>query len=315
MNAAALVAAFPVSAADFKLSVPIECDLRTECYIQQYVDHDPSPNASDFTCSNLTYDGHKGTDFGLRDPSLFARGVTVVAAANGRVIGRRDGVTDKSYTDADAERVKNMECGNGVVIQHENGWQTQYCHLKRGSVLVSKGESVQRGDPLGQIGISGKAAFPHLHLSVRQASRVVDPFAPNGRLKCGGELETLWDLTPAYVSGGLLNIGFSDHVPTFEDLRLGTAPVTLTTNSKAIVGYVHAFGVKRNDQLTINITGPMGFSVEKSFVLEKDQAQVTRSIGRQYTQDWVRGIYQVQVQLIRNGMATDAMEFQTIISD
>jgi len=131
INAAALVAAFPVSAADFKLSVPIECDLRTECYIQQYVDHDPSPNASDFTCSNLTYDGHKGTDFGLRDPSLFARGVTVVAATNGRIIGRRDGVTDKSYTDADAERVKNMECGNGVVIQHENGWQTQYCHLKR----------------------------------------------------------------------------------------------------------------------------------------------------------------------------------------
>ncbi len=54
MNAAALVAAFPVSAADFKLSVPIECDLRTECYIQQYVDHDPSPNASDFTCSHLS---------------------------------------------------------------------------------------------------------------------------------------------------------------------------------------------------------------------------------------------------------------------
>jgi len=168
---------------------------------------------------------------------------------------------------------------------------------------------------LGQIGISGKAAFPHLHLSVRQGSRVVDPFAPNGRLKCGGELETLWDLTPAHFSGGLLSIGFSDHVPTFEDLRLGTAPVTLTTNSKAIVGYAHAFGVKRNDQLMINITGPMGFSIKKSFVLEKNQAQVTRSIGKKHTQDWVRGMYQVQVQLIRNGITTDAREFQTIISD
>lgn len=92
--------------------------------MQQYVDHDPSPKASDFSCSFLTYDGHKGTDFGLRDPALLDRGVFVVAAAAGRVVARRDGVIDKIYTAEDAERVDKIECGNGVVIQHDNGWQT-----------------------------------------------------------------------------------------------------------------------------------------------------------------------------------------------
>ena len=89
--------------------------------MQQYVNHDPSPKASDFSCSFLTYDGHKGTDFGLRDPALLDRGVFVVAAAAGRVVARRDGVIDKIYTAEDAERVDKIECGNGVVIQHDNG--------------------------------------------------------------------------------------------------------------------------------------------------------------------------------------------------
>ena len=115
--------------------------------MQQYVDHDPSPKASDFSCSFLTYDGHKGTDFGLRDPALLDRGVFVVAAAAGRVVARRDGVIDKIYTAEDAERVDKIECGNGVVIQHDDGWQTQYCHMKQGSVNVTKGQIVAQGDP------------------------------------------------------------------------------------------------------------------------------------------------------------------------
>lgn len=49
--AVALPFANPVLAEGFTVSPPIDCDLTSDCYIQQYVDSDPSPNASDFTLS------------------------------------------------------------------------------------------------------------------------------------------------------------------------------------------------------------------------------------------------------------------------
>ena len=306
--AAACVAAHPIWANDFQISFPLECDLSTECYVQQYVDHDPSPKASDFSCSFLTYDGHKGTDFGLRDPALLDRGVFVVAAAAGRVVARRDGVIDKIYTAEDAERVDKIECGNGVVIQHDDGWQTQYCHMKQGSVTVTKGQIVAQGDPLGQVGVSGKAAFPHLHLSVRQGNRVVDPYAPNGQLSCDGDLETLWDLTPAYQQGDLLYIGFSDRVPEFDDVKMGTVPQELTPQSPALVMYVHGFGTQKGDQLELEFTGPAGTIAQQTITLPKDQAQMMRAIGRNRKADWPRGSYTATARLIRNGVEIQRLQ-------
>ena len=57
--------AVPATAGEFSLLSPIDCDLTGPCYIQQYVDHDPSDANSDFLCTGLSYDGHKGTDFAL----------------------------------------------------------------------------------------------------------------------------------------------------------------------------------------------------------------------------------------------------------
>lgn len=317
LGAAALVAAFPVWGQDFKIGFPLECDLETECYIQQYVDHDPSSKSSDFTCSNLTYDGHKGTDFGLRDPRLLSRGVTVVAAAECRVIGRRDGIVDKIYKSNDAERVNAIECGNGVLIQHAGGWQTQYCHLKQGWVTVAKGQFVRQGDPLGQIGVSGKAAFPHLHLSVRKTMRdksyVIDPFAPKGRLSCDGELETLWDPTTAYQAGGLLYVDFSDGIPDFDSIKLGQASRNLSRNSDALVAFVQGFGTKKNDVILLKINGPAGEFAQQKFIMPREQAQVTRSIGKKHTADWQSGVYTATVQLIRDGVLIDTVTNSTTI--
>jgi hypothetical protein len=52
-----------VGAQELVLSSPIDCSLGDDCYIQQYVDHTDGEGVSDFRCSSLSYDGHKGTDF------------------------------------------------------------------------------------------------------------------------------------------------------------------------------------------------------------------------------------------------------------
>lgn len=73
--------AAPAVARDILLGLPIDCDLDNVCYIQQFVDHDPTDAASDFACGTLTYDGHTGTDFALPSRAMVDTGVNVIATA------------------------------------------------------------------------------------------------------------------------------------------------------------------------------------------------------------------------------------------
>ena len=81
-------------------------------------DIDPSPSAKDYKCGTLTYDKHNGTDFRL--PSLEAQkaGVEVLASASGRVLRTRDGAPDGAFRKSAREAVRDVECGNGLVIEH-----------------------------------------------------------------------------------------------------------------------------------------------------------------------------------------------------
>ncbi|MEE1555994.1 MAG: M23 family metallopeptidase, partial [Alphaproteobacteria bacterium] len=106
------------------------------------------------------------------------------------------------------------------------GWQTQYCHLRQGSLRVQKDEKVKRGQALGTIGLSGKAEFPHLHLSVRCRGAVVDPFL-GARVKagCGVTGRPLWQpallAELAYRPSGVLASGFGDQVPSLKQVIAG----------------------------------------------------------------------------------------------
>jgi len=69
--------------------------------------------------------------------------------------------------------------GRTVVIDHGDGWQTRYAHLRR--VRVDTGESVRRGDIVGTVGRSGNATGYHLHYEVRRQGVPIDPGPTLGR--------------------------------------------------------------------------------------------------------------------------------------
>src|SRR4051812_44563995 len=148
------------------LSFPVACEIGVTCFVQNYVDHDSGSGAKDYRCGALTYDGHDGTDIRLPNLAAMRKGVAVVAAADGVVRARRDGMDDVSIRDAGASAVKGREAGNGVVIDHGNGWQTQYAHMRKGSILVKPRNRVSAGQALGLVGLSGDTEFPHLHFTV-----------------------------------------------------------------------------------------------------------------------------------------------------
>lgn len=56
--------------------------------------------------------------------------------------------------------------GNYIMINHNNGYYTIYEHLAQ--ILVSTGQTVEKGEQIGKIGMTGSATGPHLHFEVWQ---------------------------------------------------------------------------------------------------------------------------------------------------
>ena len=291
-----------------ELGPPIDCEVGRTCFIQNYVDHDPSPNARDYQCGTLTYDGHTGTDFRL--PTLAARrtGVNVLAAAEGQVLRTRDGMADVSMFAAGAPPVADRECGNGVVISHVEGWETQYCHLAQGSLRVKAGDRVVKGQPLGQVGLSGKTEFPHLHFTARQHGKVIDPFAVGAPEEACGAGTTLWSpsirVSFDYQARAVLNVGFAAGPVTVEQVEFGEADrIALWAEAKALVAFVRTIGLKRGDVQRLSVTGPDGRFIadHTERPLDRDKAQVMLFTGRKRPPlGWDSGNYRANYRVIRD---------------
>jgi murein DD-endopeptidase MepM/ murein hydrolase activator NlpD len=63
--------------------------------------------------------------------------------------------------------------GNYILIDHGGGYSTGYGHLS--AIYVSVGQTVQRGQAIGAVGMTGDATGPHLHFEIRIAGKPVDP--------------------------------------------------------------------------------------------------------------------------------------------
>ena len=306
-------AAVPV-AGQPALGLPLECTLGTDCHIQQLVDRDPGPGAADFACGGLTYDGHRGTDFALPTLAALERDVPVIAAAPGTVLGLRDGMDDFLQGVPGAPDIEGRECGNGVLLDHGDGWVTQYCHLARGSIAVRRGDAVERGQRLGTVGLSGQTEFPHVHLAVRRGDTVIDPFDLDGQHSCGAQpdpADTLWIETPEYVPGGLIAAGYWPGIPEYANVKAGSAAATrLETDSPGIVLWGYAFGGRAGDVMEITILAPDGRIVIRTEAeLERAQAQYYRARGlRRPDAGWPPGLYSGTVRLLRGGAEIDRLE-------
>jgi murein DD-endopeptidase MepM/ murein hydrolase activator NlpD len=303
---------------DLQLRLPVDCELGRTCVVQHYVDHDRSPGARDYACGTLTYDGHDGTDF--RVPTLEAQraGVAVVAAAAGRVKGVRDGMADVSLRAIGDAAIKGRECGNGVTMTHGSGWETQYCHLARGSLQVKPGEEVTAGQALGRIGLSGKSEFPHLHFTVRHQGKIVDPFAFGaGEGSCNGGA-SLWTAavrqSHAYRPGLVLNMGFAAGPVTMESIESGDAgKSSVGVDSPALVAFARAIGLQAGDVARIVVTGPGGDVIADNAVepLDRNKAQHMLFAGkRRPATGWARGTYRAIYTVRRGGAVVVEQRFE-----
>ncbi|MBK6911950.1 MAG: peptidoglycan DD-metalloendopeptidase family protein [bacterium] len=63
--------------------------------------------------------------------------------------------------------------GQFIVIDHGGGYQTAYGHLHK--ISVRKGQKVNKGMVIGQVGSTGRSTAPHLHYEVRVNGVAVNP--------------------------------------------------------------------------------------------------------------------------------------------
>lgn len=307
-----------VVAENVRLKMPVACDPGRNCNIQNYVDIDSSSAAKDYKCGTLTYDGHNGTDFRLSSLDAQRVRVNVLASASGRVVRTRDGVLDGSFRKSAREAVRDIECGNGVVIEHSDHWETQYCHMANGTLQIKPGDFVKAGQPLGQIGLSGLTEYPHLHFTVRHQGRIVDPFAygaPPGTCD-GGEF--LWDPSLreqlAYRERAILNAGFTSNPVTMDMIENGNAEKSLpSVDSPAIVAFIRTLGLKAGDEQWLAVTNPAGnvIAENRAVPLNNNKAQVMLFAGRKRPEKgWDQGTYKATYVVKRDGEVVLKKEFE-----
>ena len=305
----AVLACFADSARAFQIGLPMDCAGADICFIQNYFDRDPGPGARDYTCGSLTYNGHEGTDFRISYADV-ARGVPVLAVADGVVRAVRDGEPEGDISLRGKDSVRGREAGNGVAVVHGDGYETQYSHLKQGSVRVRPGERVRAGQVLGLAGESGLADFPHLEMVVRHNGKAFCPFAGEQTAPgCGVPATPAWTAealaAPAltYRATGLLRAGFvaapSRSVNGFLRREVLGAH---GGDPQALIFAVALFGARAGDRFSMRLLGPDGAvlaQIERE--MDRTLAQAMEYLGKRRSGPWPAGLYRGEYVLCRTG--------------
>lgn len=288
-----------------RFELPLDC--QEGCYVQNFVDRDPSKKYKDHRCGPLSYDGHKGTDIRIAGIQAMERGIAVLAAAPGIVDVVRDGLPDVHFKLLGRAVVNDKGLGNVVRIDHGAGWQTIYAHMRRGSLLVKKGQRVKTGQPLGLIGLSGLTEFPHVHFGVKLRGHVVDPFiGPTKTKSCKVRGVSMWSRAALaklqYRRSFVIAAGFANKKLTREAMLYGFgARKRLPRNSRNLLYHIDFAGIHAGDGYQIRIVGPNGKAIFDKSGFFKKTAAVRFIYGGKSNREipWKPGVYRGEFQLFR----------------
>jgi len=281
------------SAGPVTFQLPIRCTPDTDCWVMNYIDHTPEGDnkAVDGACGPRTYDGHKGIDIMIPNERVMKSGVDVLAARDGTVLRMRNGEDDRFPTDEQLAKAKadKKECGNAVLIDHGNDWQTLYCHMRKDSIVVKIGDHVKAGDKIGMVGLSGFTQFPHVHFGITHNGQTMDPFTGTDvGADCHQAGTSLWEASTklTYQDISFYDAAFDNAPATLDDLDHGRATLkTLSAKEAgALVFHTVIGGIRAGDMIDLSILGPDGIFARRQTMQDKTRARQMLFIGRRTDQ-------------------------------
>jgi hypothetical protein len=276
------VAASTAPAPSFDL--PVRCVLGEECATLDFFDHGEQ---RDYACGNRAAPRSVYTRFALLGEHLGRRDLAIVAAADGRVVGRGD---------------------SGLTLEHGGGWRTVY-RFDTGTAQVTVGTAVTRGEALGRLTPFkwGTSTAAVMGFAVTKDGRALDPFRPEpSSAGCGTAGDTRW--SPAaraalgYVATTVLDAGFAAKDLDAAGLQAGDLP-PVTRESTHLSFWVRRVGVRAGDRELIQVLDPAGRAVGRhELVAEAARAAGLLQIARRNpAASWAPGTYRASYTLTRDG--------------
>lgn len=298
------------NASALSLELPIDCKLGTNCWITNLPRHFYDGKEVDYKCGTSTYPGHKGTDFILEDIEQMNQGVDVLSPFDGVVKAVRDGMEDVSVNVAGLDKIKDQECGNGVVVVTDN-FEAQLCHMQKDSVSVKVGDQVSAGERLGAVGLSGNTNHPHLYFALSKINQdgtlsELDPFygdQPN----CGLTPKPLW-INSEYLSkniktGIVYNYGVAFQIPDLPKVRSGYYKrIIQPHNPEMIMVFADVLSVDKGHKMKVQFLDSEGkilFEKEQEFT--KYQPRYFFYIGQNLHRKQLHGNFNIKIIYTKPG--------------
>lgn len=125
--------------------------------------------------------------FGIPPDEYYCWGKEIYAPLDGTIVKAEDGYKERErtkllsdmynayknarYFDPKRDSIQAV-AGNYVVIQNSANVYAALCHLQMGSIQVSVGQSIKRGEIIGKVGHSGNSFAPHLHFQLMDSNDI-----------------------------------------------------------------------------------------------------------------------------------------------
>lgn len=104
--------------------------------------------------------------FGSKPDGRQNDGINIAAPAGSLVRAAENGLVVYAGEDLAA-------FGRMLLVRHADGYLSAYAH--NDTLLVARGDVVQRGQPLAKVGSSGEVVEPQLHFEIRRGKAPIDP--------------------------------------------------------------------------------------------------------------------------------------------
>lgn len=101
-----------------------------------------------------------------KNENYFGYGAKVYSVSGGKVVGVQNDVADNTPGTRNYQITLDKLGGNYVLIDMGNKRYAYYAHLMPGSIRVKRGDIIQKGQLLGQVGNSGNSDAPHLRFQI-----------------------------------------------------------------------------------------------------------------------------------------------------
>ena len=268
------------------------------CWITNHVDLDDRiGRVSDYMCGVKATDNNQSTHISLASRATVTKNIPVIAAADGKV--------------SVANNVGGF-CGTRVLIKHDDGWETSYCHLNPATIQVRVGQDVQQGQIIGSIGTSGQTEWPRLSFATIRNGMVFDPFSGRTAIEgCSAKTQSLWQgsMNPPYEPAAVTSAGFMVGYISNSDILNGTAQVAsaIRTDTTQLSLWSLMMNLRKNDEISMIIKHENG-TILKEFdqTIQKDTIYypLNLSVIRRNIL-WDAGNYTGTIKITRNVNGND----------